>query len=104
MEFLRPQDGWFPLSTWAPTRHDKVVEGLPPPLAPEEWTGLGRAAQEALATGHSALVSLEGIAGPSPSVHADCRLNNVVARRKEGGGWEVKFLDFAWSGIEGHTR
>ena len=37
------------------------------------------------------------------TVHADVRLMNIIARRRPRG-WQIRFVDFAWSGIQGVSR
>ncbi len=37
------------------------------------------------------------------TVHADMRLNNILARRGPSG-WEISFVDFGWSGIHGLSK
>ncbi|KAK9914910.1 hypothetical protein WJX75_002187 [Coccomyxa subellipsoidea] len=78
---------------------------LPEPATELEWPAVCKAATDALGRGHRALVTLPGCnVQPSSTVHADARLINIMARRKEGGKWEVKYVDFAWSGIHERTR
>ena len=38
---------------------------------------------------------------PSPPAQADTRLISTATRRKEVGGWDIDFADFAWTGTQG---
>jgi hypothetical protein len=114
MEYLGPQDSWAPLTYYAPASgklrlqaRDQLESAgqLPEPATELEWPAVCKAATDALGRGHRALVTLPGCnVQPSSTVHADARLINIMARRKEGGKWEVKYVDFAWSGIHERTR
>ncbi|KAK9812958.1 hypothetical protein WJX72_006461 [[Myrmecia] bisecta] len=74
---------------------DVLGAEAPNPASKEKWPILAAAAKQALTIGHQTTVQQK------PTVHGDARLINTVARRTPGGGWEVKFVDFGWSGMEG---
>ncbi|CAL5227230.1 g10154 [Coccomyxa viridis] len=120
MRYLALEEGWAPLLWLAPSSHklrasliaDMEADGGDPstvvPADETEWRALQIEALRALGKGHRAQVKLP--AGMEPvdgeevrSVHADARLINTVARRGPGG-WEVQFVDFAWSGIQKLSR
>ena len=114
MEYLGLRDSWAPLTYYAPASgklrlqaRDQLESAgqLPEPATELEWPTVCKAATDALARGHQALVTLPGRnMQPSSPVHADACLINIMARRKEVGNWEIKFADFAWSGIHERTR
>ena len=78
--------------------HMVVMELLPA----GEWTRLGEdraAADEAL----QALARAHALTLPCGrrTAHGDCRPDNVLVRRGEGGAVDVRFVDFCWAGVEG---
>ena len=86
--------------------------GVTPPTTADEseWDAIRQESLRALRKGHEAQVTLPSGMGLADgqdvhTVHADARLINTMARRKpNGNGWEISFVDFGWSGIQGHSR
>lgn len=106
MDYLAPKDGWAPLTFFAPASEARLaVLGVPElrPATTEEWESVCTAAKSALQRGHEAVLTKPALRG-SLTVHADARLINTMARRNDIDGWEIKFVDFAWSGVENRTR
>ena len=123
MELLSMADGWAPLTFWAPARTAEEEEGMATVgmaestrLSDDDWAELSAAASEALLLGHRATTATaataagSGVSGgttagesSSETVHGDARLTNILARRGSGG-FEVMFVDFGWSGVQGRSR
>ena len=64
----------------------------------EEWDQVSKICKQKLT-----LAQEKAMVQNKPSVHGDCRLNNVVVKRISGG-FDVQFVDFAWSGLANQHR
>ncbi|CAL5227260.1 g10190 [Coccomyxa viridis] len=95
----------------APEVVDTFKVKPPPTFAPADdgdWEALKVEALQALRKGHEAQlmappdIMLAGEEAPC-TVHANARLVNTMARRGPSG-WEINFVGFACSGIQGSSR
>jgi hypothetical protein len=93
-ELLAATDGWKML----PELGDS---------SPDQQQCFG-AVEQALSRAHSILVQHGG--GRALAVHGDMRGPNIMVRRARGAeagggaGWEVRFVDLDWAGLEGVAR
>lgn len=122
MHYLALEEGWAPLAWFAPASAGMRAEakkqlkgrgtGVTPPTPADEseWDAIRQETLRALRKGHNAQMILPAGMGQADgqdilTVHADARLINTVARRRpDGNGWEIRFVDFGWSGIQEHSR
>jgi hypothetical protein len=96
MDLLAEADGWRMLH--------ELEDGGP------DQQQCFEAAEKALARAHGILVPHGG--GRAPAVHGDMRGPNIMVRRArgvdagncDGDGWEVRFADLDWAGLEGVAR
>ncbi|KXZ49594.1 hypothetical protein GPECTOR_20g450 [Gonium pectorale] len=80
MEHLDPDQGWKRLSDF--------------PL-PQRTAALKAAVQQALTMAHAVDVGEGRVA-----VHGDCRGPNIMVREeRDGGAFDVRFIDFDWAGV-----
>ncbi|KXZ41258.1 hypothetical protein GPECTOR_599g673 [Gonium pectorale] len=80
MEHLAPDQGWKRLSDF--------------PL-PQRTAALKAAVQQALTMAHAVDVGEGRVA-----VHGDCRGPNIMVREeRDGGAFDVRFIDFDWAGV-----
>ncbi|KAG5181731.1 hypothetical protein JKP88DRAFT_246098 [Tribonema minus] len=84
MEYLRREDGWRML--WD--------------LKGEEQQCAFEAAQEALRRAHAIQIP-DACSIPRGAVHGDMRGPNIMVRQDDDRAWQVKFINFDWSGLEG---
>eukprot|EP00878_Enallax_costatus_P019237 GHUV01020291.1.p2 GENE.GHUV01020291.1~~GHUV01020291.1.p2 ORF type:complete len:172 (+),score=42.04 GHUV01020291.1:291-806(+) len=85
---------------WSCQKHaeqDSIASMLPR-LTTKDWEEIQAAAGQALAKGHAALLDDQRTA------HGDVRLANILARQREDHSWDIRFVDFGWSGIERQAR
>ncbi len=70
----------------------------------EGWRMLSRVDSADSAEAQGAALEALGEAHSGGCAHGDCRKVNALVRPRAKAGWDVRFVDFDWAGLEGEAR